>query len=167
MKAVMNGRMRLKQMSKAGISEIYNSWKHVVIFNRRKNGLCPHSPFSRKDLVYGVPLVRRLLGYPQTFSKGTRYWQRVLYSHISTQIRPPFSAPNCLTWGTGFFCTMRTGRSWKSSWEIIRSRSVHSRPPVICRAFCSPMDISNTQSYVKQQTGVGRLYSMPKFKHLS
>ena len=78
-----------------------------------------------------------------------------------------FSAPNCLTWGTGFFCTMRTGRSWKSSWEIIRSRSVHSRPPVICRAFCSPMDISNTQSYVKQQTGVGRLYSMPKFKHLS
>lgn len=42
-----------------------------------------------------------------------------------------------------------------------------SRPPVICRAFCSPMDISNTQSYVKQQTGVGRLYSMPKFKHLS
>ena len=46
-------------------------------------------------------------------------------------------------------------------------RSVHSRPPVICRAFCSPMDISNTQSYVKQQTGVGRLYSMPKFKHLS
>ena len=88
-------------------------------------------------------------------------------SHISTQIRPPFSAPNCLTWGTGFFCTMRTGRSWKSSWEIIRSRSVHSRPPVICRAFCSPMDISNTQSYVKQQTGVGRLYSMPKFKHLS
>ena len=40
-------------------------------------------------------------------------------------------------------------------------------PPVICRAFCSPMDISNTQSYVKQQTGVGRLYSMPKFKHLS
>ena len=75
-------------MSKAGISEIYNSWKHVVIFNRRKNGLCPHSPFSRKDLVYGVPLVRRLLGYPQTFSKGTRYWQRVLTGRLLKYKQP-------------------------------------------------------------------------------
>ena len=40
----------------------------------------------------------------------------------------------------------------------------HLKHPVICRQ--RQMCIRD-RSYVKQQTGVGRLYSMPKFKHLS